>query len=410
MRPGHYGTPALAALLGSVALLVVHLAVPFGIVDRPASDNDAGIDDQTVSAGDVAADFDDDRYGLPDPAVAFWGILLALLSGALLLGLGLAPMGVTTARFTGWLLAVAGATGAWLALASSAYWLGTGSTTLLGVVSQNPPAARLWPISPVPVAAGALALAWTFLRVATGVVSRRDGLRDEAERHTRVSLLAGVLLLVLLAMPWSFQILDGDERRDHGDCSAAAVCPGRIDWYSAWGASADAELAALQSDPAGSLFTSHADGLYGGILAVAGTGDRFGLDLWRQTAFSLKVLTAAAWTSFFVGATATLGHVVASAGQAPRAPRAATTLHLPALLVLAWATVHYLLLAAYQWRPTYDDGLLPDAQSWWFAFAPFAAAPLLVALAFRQWRLVRPLLSGLKTVARERAETAHTFD
>lgn len=410
MRLGHYGTPALAACLGALLLLVVHLAVPFGVVDLPAGDNGVGLDDQPVSAGDVASDFDDGRYGLPSPAVAFWGILLALVAGLLLVGLGLAPMGVTAARLAGWGLAALGATGAWLAVASSAYWLGTGFATLLGVLSRNPhESARLWVVSPVLVTAGGLALLWTFLRVATGVVSRRDGLRDDAAGHARVALLGAVLLVGLLTVPWSLQVIDGDERRDDGACPATAVCPGRLDWYSAWGASGGAGLSAFQGDPAGGLFTSRADGLYGGILAVAQNTEA-GPGLWQHAAFSLEVLTAAAWTTFFTGTLATLGAVLASAFPAPRAPRATTALHVPALLVLAWATVHYALLVAYQWRPTYDGGVLPDVQSWWSPLAPLLLAPLLVLLGWRQAGLAQPLLSGLRSVARERAETAHTFD
>ncbi len=410
MKIGHYGTPSLVAFLTALVLLVIQFAVPFGIVDHPADQNRAGLDDDTVSVADIAADFDTgSRYNLPNPDIAFSGILIALVAGTLLLIFGLMPMGVNVARYTGWGLALVGATGAWMALASTAYWIGTGFTTLLGVLSSNPHETdRLWIISPLLIAGGALFMLRVFLRVATGVISTRDGLRDAAKQHTRTITLAAIILVAMLAVPWSFQILDGDERRDNNECNQSAVCEGRLDWYSAWGASAGANLAILQVDLEGDGFGSDANGLYGGILTIAPTSDTVGVPLFAHASFSLKVLTAAAWTTFFAGFIATLGGVITSATN--RDAKAFVLAHAAGLIFVAWAAVQFVLLAAYQWRPSYDNNIIPDAQSWWFAFVPLAAAPLLVALAVRQIHLVRPLFVGVTRVAKEKAQTAHSFD
>ncbi len=410
MKIGHFGTASLFAFLAALGLLIIQLAVPFGAVDYTDADNDAGIDDSTVSAGDIAADFkDSNRYNLPNPDVAFLGIIFSLIAGVLLLATGLMPMGVNVARFTGWGLALLGATGSWLAFSSSAYWLGTGFATLLGIITGNPHEdARMWIISPVIVATGALLMLHAFLRVGTGVISTRDGLRDHAKRHTRTVTLAAVFLVGMLVVPWSFQLIDGDERRDNGECAQNSVCEGRLDWYTAWGTSGGATLSGLQISIDNIGDVSDAYGGYGGILSISESSKDLGFDLFAHASFSLKVLTAAAWIAFFAGTLATLGGVITSATG--RNFEATAIVYAGALVMLAWAAIQFILLAAYQWRPTYDNDILPDSQSWWFGFVPLLVAPIITVLGVRQWGLVRPLFGSVTRVAKEKAETAHSFD
>ena len=385
---GHYGTPALIAGGVAALALVLHLAVPFAVLDLPEAQNSLGFDDEAQSRKDVTEALDDgpDVYGLAAPGLTLAGIILALVAGIAAIALGFVPMPVAVARFVGWGTGLVGAMGAWFMTTSSLFPMGKGFATLLGLISGSE-GARLWVVSPVLVAACGGALLWAFLRIIRNVITRKDDLRDGAARILRAPVLAAVFLAIVLIAPWAVLVQDGNERRASGDCLPSEDCPGQVGWHTAWG---DSESTA-----------------FGGILA---TSEVTGGDLWGHLAFGLKVMNAAAWVTFFAAVVATLGHVISSVAPTQVPARVFGGLQLANLVTLPWATVQLLLATIYQWKPSWDDTALTADQSWWFAFFPlFAFAPLALWI-LHQLRANLATFQGARTFVARQQEQTHSFD
>ncbi len=384
---GHYGKPALIAGGLSVVLLVMHLAVPFAVLEW---NDDFGFDDETMSRGDVATNLEDgDHYGLAMPGVTLAGIIMALVAGALLVGLGLAPLPVTVARLLGWTAGAVGATGAFMAFTSSLFPLGAGFTTLLGVIFGNEMGVtRLWVVSPVIVAVGSVFMGFFFFKVLTTVIATGSGLRTEATTMLRAPFFAALLLFAALVMPWTILPLDGDEIP--GCAGGGDGCDGRIDFYSAWGQSDNAQ--------------------FGGILAAAEQSQDTPFEAWQHLAFTLKIIIAGAWVAFFVALVGTVGHVVASIVDWNWAPRVSAGLQLANAIMLPWVAVQLLLGFIYQWKPTYDEANPLQGMDWLFGFFPLVAVAPLGFLIFHQIRAnLGIVLSGRNLVTKVNT-TGHTFD
>lgn len=404
---GHFGTPALVAGGLTIVLLVMHLAVPFGVFDFNKATNDAGQKDDTISRGDMADAFDaSNAYGPASPGVTLGGIIMAMVAGLLLVVVGFVPMPVVVARFAGWTLALVGAVGGFMALTSSAYWLGTGFTTLLNVITPNPdPVQRLWIISPVLVFIGAAVLIMTFFKVMAGVVATRDGLRTQAEAQLKGAAFAAVFLALVLIVPWSMQILSGDETRAQGVCSAAESCSASYNFFTAFGHS-DAEY----------IRQSYTGQSFGGVLGIADTTEDAEPGMFQGLALSLKVMTATGWIGFLLGALATLGPVLSSAFKLPGAAKWSSLVQAAALPMALWATIMWILASSYMWRPSWEEGAIfgnapiKDFQLWVWPGAPVFAGAVLVIWALMQAKAVRPLFESHGGVAAIASKNAHSFD
>lgn len=402
---GHFGTPALVAGIAAVVLLVLHLAVPFGILTYG---EETGLDSETLSRGDIADGFNGPvDYGPASVGLTLTGIILAMVAGIVLFVVGMLPVPVVAARFAGWFLGVLGALGAFMALSSSAYWLGTGFSALLSAIAASfqdtPNAGRLWVISPVIVFIGASVAFLAFLKVMTNVVAVREGLRDRANHAARGVVLAAVVLSAMLIVPWSMLILDGEDRR----ATEAAMCPGSDTcqaatyFYTAFGHGSDPTASQGLGAP------------YGGILGIAErTSDQgSSAELFQGLAFSIKVLTAMGWIGVILGMLTTFGHVLSSAFKLPGAARFSPVLLMLNVPMLLWGTIMFLLASIYMWTPSYDDaafygGALVSDQSWWYGFLPLVVAVPLAMWAFNQYQSAREVFGqfgGTVTVVREEA-------
>lgn len=400
---GHYGTPALVAVITALALLIVHLAVPFAVRDFGQELNDFGIDDQSLSRADMAEEHQLAGHDAGSPGATLTGIVLALVGSALLFVMGFVPIPLVLARFVGWALGFLAAIGGFLATASSALWVGTGFTTFLRIIIPGNAAAdeRIWVISPVIVFAGGIVLTIYCLKVMANVVARRDGLRDQAQGQLKGAVFALILICCVAILPWSMQIMGGEERRDAGACTGAEVCDPSYVFFSAYGhGDSDAGDNAAFAD-------------FGGILAIAQNTADLNPGLFTQLAFSLQVMTATSWVVFLLTSIATLGPLLSSAFKFPAAARFSPVLQVLGLPMIAWAAVQFVLAASYQWRPSYDDaarfgGPISD-QTWIPGILGFAAAVFIVLLALNQFAAVRGLadhMGGLQKVT----EQAHSFD
>ncbi len=404
---GHFGTPALVAGGLAVALLVMHLAVPFGVFDFNKQTNDVGIADDTISRGEMADIHDAaDGYGPASPGVTLAGVIIAMVAGLLLVAVGFVPMPVVAARFSGWLLGLVGAVGSIMALTSSAYWLGTGFTTLLSVLTPNPdPAQRLWIISPLLLFIGAGALIMVFFKVMAGVVAKRDGLRLQATAQLKGATLAAVLLALVLIVPWSLQILSGDETRATGACSPNESCSASYTFFTAFGHG--------DNDIVRQAYTGQN---FGGIIGIAEASKDFDQGMFTGLAFSLKVMTATGWVGFLLGALATAGPVLGSAFKLPSAAKWSSLLQGLTLPMALWSALMWILASSYMWRPNWDDGAafgvtqIKDFQLWVWPAAPIFVGAVLAIWAVMQMRAVRVLFDHAGGVAALASKNAHSFD
>ncbi len=400
---GHYGTPALVAVITAIALLVVHLAVPFAVRDHSQELNDFGIEDELLNRADVAEEHDLAGHGWGSPGTTLTGIVLALVGTALLFVMGFVPVPLLVARFAGWALAFLAAIGGFIATASSALWTGVGFTTLLRLMipGNAAPGERFWVISPVLVMAGALVLTIFCLKTMAGVIAKRDGLRDQAQGQLRGAIFALILICCVAALPWSMQIVGGEERRAAGQCGGAEICEPSYTFFSAYG----------HGDSEAGDNAAFAD--FGGILAIAENTAEFEPSLFGQLAFSIQVMDATAWVVFLLTCIATLGPLLSSAFKLPAAARFSPGLQLLGLPMIAWAAVHFVLAASYQWKPSYDDvarfgGPIAD-QTWIPGILGFAVGVFIVMLALNQVHAVKALFSNLGGLEKV-AKSGHSFD
>ncbi len=401
---GHYGTPALIAVITAVALLVVHLAVPFALRDFSQAQNDIGIEDDVLTRGDMVDEYDAvDGPGGAAPGTILTGIILALVGSVLLFVTGFVPAPILVARFAGWFFAFFAAIGGFIATLASAHWVGTGFTTFLRVVipTNAEPASRFWTISPVLTMAGAIVLVIFAIKTMAGVVSTRDGLRDQASRQLKGSIIAVILACCVLALPWSMQILNGDERRAAGFCSGGETCDPTYVFFTAFGHGDHA---------AGNAFNG---ANYGGILGIADSTSEFDPALFQGLAFSISVMVATAWVLFILSAVATLGPLMSSAFKLPAAARMSPIIQMLTLPMLAWAAIQFILAATYQWKPSYDDaaqfaGTIAD-QTWIPGVLGLATGVFIVMAALNQIGAVKGLFANMGGIEKV-TERTHSFD
>ena len=390
---GHYGTPALVAGGLTIALLVMHFAVPFAVDDFSTADNDAGIDDEALSLKEMGERLDSapEQYGLSGLGLITTGLILAMVSGVVLLILGFVPMPVTAARFLGWGFGLIGAMGAFFAATASLFHVGAGFTTFLGLFGAGD-VTRTWMVSPVITAVGSIVALAFFLKVMTNVVTRTDDLRIRAGNVLRVPFLAAIVLAALLVMPLSIQAVNGDERAARGEACAADGCEGTYEFWTAGGS------------------TSNSNAL--GILTMADLTDDSGAELFSGLAMTIKVLIAAAWVAFFIGTFATLGHVITSVTGAALVTKVFSAFQLGNLITVPWAIVQVVLAMAYQsWRPAEKEVLdtLPDFGGY-SAVLPVVVGAAIVVLALRLvWNLMETFGDAKQIVEKTQAN-AVSFD
>lgn len=390
---GHYGTPALVAGGLTIALLVMHFAVPFAVDDFSTADNDAGIDDEALSLKEMGERLDSapDQYGLSSLGLITTGLILAMVGGVVLLILGFVPMPVTAARFLGWGFGLIGAMGAFFAATASLFHVGAGFTTFLGLFGAGD-VTRTWMVSPVITAVGSIVALAFLLKVMTNVVTRTDDLRIRAGNVLRVPFLAAIVLAALLVMPLSIQAVNGDERAARGEACAADGCEGTYEFWTAGGS------------------TSNSNAL--GILTMADLTDDSGAELFSGLAMTIKVLIAAAWVAFFIGTFATLGHVITSVTGAALVTKVFSAFQLGNLITVPWAIVQVVLAMAYQsWRPAEKDVLdtLPDFGGY-SAVLPVVVGAAIVVLALRLvWNLMETFGDAKQIVEKTQAN-AVSFD
>lgn len=390
---GHYGTPALVAGGLTIALLVMHFAVPFAVDDFSTADNDAGIDDEALSLKEMGERLDSapEQYGLSGLGLITTGLILAMVGGVVLLILGFVPMPVTAARFLGWGFGLIGAMGAFFAATASLFHVGAGFTTFLGLFGAGD-VTRTWMVSPVITAVGSIVALAFFLKVMTNVVTRTDDLRIRAGNVLRVPFLAAIVLAALLVMPLSIQAVNGDERAARGEACAADGCEGTYEFWTAGGS------------------TSNSNAL--GILTMADLTDDSGAELFSGLAMTIKVLIAAAWVAFFIGTFATLGHVITSVTGAALVTKVFSAFQLGNLITVPWAIVQVVLAMAYQsWRPAEKEVLdtLPDFGGY-SAVLPVVVGAAIVVLALRLvWNLMETFGDAKQIVEKTQAN-AVSFD
>ncbi|MGB1585608.1 MAG: hypothetical protein ACPHID_00995 [Thermoplasmatota archaeon] len=389
---GHYGTPALVAGGLTIALLIVHLAVPFAVVDYSAADNDAGIDDETLSLKDMGDRLKaaPDQYGLSGLGLIMTGLILALVGSLVLVILGFVPLPTTAARFLGWGFGFVGAMGAFFAGTASLFHVGAGFTTFLGLVGASD-ATRLWIISPVITATGSIVALAFLLKIMGNVVTRNDDLRMKAQNILRAPFLAVIVLAALLVMPLSIQAINGDERAANGASCAAEGCEGTYEFWSAGGS------------------TSSGNTL--GILAYAESTED-GAEVFQGLAMTIKVTIAAAWVAFFVGAFATLGHVITSVTGVSIVTKIFGAFQLANVITLPWAVVQLILAMAFQtWRPA-EEAVLDALPSFaaYSAVLPVVALAAVVMLGLRLvWNLIDTFGNPKELVEKSQAQ-AVSFD
>ncbi len=205
---GHFGRPSWIVAGLAVAALLLHFAVPYGVVEFRSA---AAPDDVVVWRGDVMEQRDFLPAELvannPSPTVTLAGSLLAVFGAALLLILGYQPLQVTAARLVGYGGGAMTALGAGLMWMSSMYSVGTGFSTFLGTIFGTKFLSNFWAISPVFVAAASMALLVFSLKVMTTVVSSKDHLRERAQHHGRSAVLALAMMGTILLVPWSIGLM-----------------------------------------------------------------------------------------------------------------------------------------------------------------------------------------------------------
>lgn len=316
---GHYGRASWFVAGLAVAALLLHFAVPFGVVEYrgPASP-----DNEMFWRGDVTEQrsyFSDSLLvNNASPTVTLAGAMLAVFGGVLLLVLGFQPLQVGAARWIGYGGGALACLGAGLMWMSSMYAVGTGFATFLGTVMGTGFQAQFWAVSPLLVAAASMAILWYAGQVMTTVVSSRDGLRDRARGHLADARMALVLMGTVLVVPWSLGLLpDGVSDflgTDFGDDPAPL-------WFSA--------------EDVQSVTVS--EGADGGRIRYGQSGD-FG-----ALSFALHTFLALSWAAYVWHLLWPAAAVAVSTGKKAGLLRTADLGALPVALLWALAGVLYVV-------------------------------------------------------------------
>ena len=348
---GHYGRPSWFVAGLAVAALLVHFAVPFGVVEYrgPASP-----DSELFWRGDVVEQrgylSDTLLVGNASPTVTLAGALLAVFGGVLLVVLGHQPLQVGAARWIGYAGGALACLGAGLMWMSSMYAVGTGFATFLGTVLRTEFQAQFWAISPLLVAAASMALLWYAGQVMANVVSSRDGLRDRSRDHLASARLALVLMGTVLVVPWSLGLLPDGISDFFG--TGVGDDPAPL-WFSA----EDVQSVTVAEGADGSRIRYAQDGDFGAL------------------SFSIHVLLALCWTATVWHLAWPAAAVAVSTGKAPGLLRTADAGVLAVALLWALAAIVY-VVAWVLFKPNGEvqETFLPG---FWPALVPVPAVLLL---------------------------------
>ncbi len=430
---GHFGLPAVLLAALGIALLVVHLAVPYAHVDYAnklsAEENDAVADDSdgfTLAQrdnwfrGDINELYDqwewfsDTSPGTYEPTKAaspgatLAGIILVMVAGLALFVLGFIPLGVSTARWIGWgggALAVVGGT---LAFFSSMFWVGSGFGHLDAFVAQGgvtggftglmekmagtDNAGDAWIIGPAIVAALAVVVIVYAFKLVTSVTPKKDGLRDNARQHIRSAHWGLAFLALALVVPYAMaEVPEFPENADdphfgymlEGGEFAEEVPEDELDRDYVF-VGAHTVLVGNELTKVNKMFT-------------AGDPDVEGKQWWNGLSMSLRVFFAAGWIGILAGLLGTLRGILATTPAPKAITRIPEGFAFATAAMLIWTFVSLILVLSTQWKPhasaNYD---------WDPAWAPFAILPLLVMWA---WSIIVPLrgLLGIQTAPKASA-------
>lgn len=226
-RTGHFGSGAMIAAGLSVLALIAILAVPFGVL--------APEDADSVTVGYKEADtFEVSNLG--DLNLMVTGIGLALAGSVVLLALNFAKLPVRPLRVFGWTAAILLTTGAFLALITSALWVGGGmaDTYVAGEEAAETPApdgyypggltgliqtgvydpastGTFWLVSPVIVFLAAAVLLYTGLGYNRSLAPVEQ--RERIGQYNKYALTGALVIVAAFLVPWSaaeFSVGGGD--------------------------------------------------------------------------------------------------------------------------------------------------------------------------------------------------------
>ena len=317
MSDGHFGRPSIQLLIASIAALLAHILVPYGVVrfGGPAAPSP-----DWLSRGEVVAQAQDHAGRTllnASPSLALAGILLAVAAAGLMVFLGFQPLSVTAARWVGAGAAAIASLGLALAGMASMYSIGTGFASFLGSLSRAEFVASFWSVSPVVVTALAGYGLWQARSVALRVVAARDGLRDEATRAQNIGMEGLVFMAAVLLVPWSISLIpDGVS---------------------------DALGAELPYDDPAPLWLS-AEDIQSVTPAEAHPEGRARFPAgWGALDVALHLMLAFAWSAFTAGWLRNLAATASSAGAPLRITVGARMTLVPVALLLAAAVIGYVL-------------------------------------------------------------------
>ncbi len=316
---GHFGRPALNALIAVGGSIVAFFLVPFGFIEfrgyatpKDHVVNFASAQKYMDRAPDVLSHFS------WSTTLVWVGLFLALLGAVLLVVMGQQPLKVDAARWIGSSGAFAIVLGGGLAFMACMYHVGTGFSTFLGALMQTEFRSQFWAISPVLVAAACAYAVHNALGVMVRVSANRDGIRDNAAAHASMVRWAMAFMGVVLVVPWAIGLMyDGvsDEVNFVIDGDDTAPL-----FFSA-------------QDIQGATVSEMEDH---GRLRFAREGD------WQWLGTSLSVLVGAAWASFSVGLIGAFVGTLRSVGVGPGAETVVRALGYVVLVLWAIAALFYL--------------------------------------------------------------------
>jgi len=354
---GHFGRPSIRLVVVAAAGLLLHLFLPFGIVQYggpAAPDNEILLRSELMEIrGFVTPEM---LQSNASPTVALVGFILAAAGGGLLFSMGFRPLQVNAARWIGHGGALLGGIGAAMVWMSSMYSVGTGFASFLTRLFGGDFRAHFWAISPVLSAGLAGMMFLDSAAVARAVISSRDGLRGGAERAFTNARWGLVLMGVVLLVPWSIGILP-----DGVSDSVGFKVPGE--------------------DGKGGFFFSAEDVQSATPAELASGRYRYsGSDDFGVLSASVHVFMALSWSLVVAGWLQAMAATATSAGAPLAITRGARFMVLPLALLLATAGVMYVLAWVF-FAPN------PDVE---YPFLP-GFFPLLVLVPF-VW-LARPLMA-----------------
>ncbi|MGB1697572.1 MAG: hypothetical protein ACPHK8_04155 [Thermoplasmatota archaeon] len=226
-RTGHFGSGAMIAAGLSVLALIAILAVPFGVL--------APEDGDAVTVGYKEADtFEVSNLG--DLNLMITGIGLALAGSVILFALNFAKLPVRPLRVFGWTAAILLTTGAFLALITSALWVGGGMADgyVAGEEAPEEPAPEgiyaggltgliqtavydpategtFWLVSPVIVFLASAVLLYKGLGYNRSLAPKEQ--RERIGQYNKYALTGAFVIVAAFLVPWSaaeFAVGGGD--------------------------------------------------------------------------------------------------------------------------------------------------------------------------------------------------------